>query len=306
MTAAIPGAKPVPFRCSVPDVAPRPRAGRHRDARRARPRAGIGPRRACRTCGLRRCESSDATMSPVVQRISSLSAPAFSSAKSGPGYATLGAGAADAQRRPGRAAARALEVRVAAEGAATLPSDASNSSCARSPRSGPAARRTGVPHAQRGAARSRVPALPARGNRRRARGIAGALRAGRHGTAELIALAAPSRGTRTTWPRRSQAASRSRSTGSHRRAARIEPPAGLAFVLVAPATSSTDGVAQAAAPEVPRADAVYSLHRAALLAHALATGELDAPPASGSPAPARPPHRSSASCRTVAALGAYG
>ena len=60
---------------------------------------------------------------------------------------------------------------------------------------------------------------------------------------------------------------------------RIEPPQGLAFVLVVPdhALGTTES-RKLLRPEVPRADAVYSLQRTALLVHALVTGDLGALP----------------------------
>ena len=72
---------------------------------------------------------------------------------------------------------------------------------------------------------------------------------------------------------------------------RIEPPAGLAFVLVVPdhALGTTESRKSLRA-DVPRADAVYSLQRTALLVHALATGDARRAAASarGPAAPARP------------------
>jgi homoserine kinase len=59
-------------------------------------------------------------------------------------------------------------------------------------------------------------------------------------------------------------------------ARRIEPPAGLGFVLVVPVdTLCTQESRKALRPEIPRADAVYSLQRSALLVDLLATGALD-------------------------------
>ena len=60
---------------------------------------------------------------------------------------------------------------------------------------------------------------------------------------------------------------------------RIEPPAGLAFVLVVPDHElNTTESRKRLRPDVPRADAVYSLQRAALLVLALASGDLESLP----------------------------
>jgi homoserine kinase len=59
-------------------------------------------------------------------------------------------------------------------------------------------------------------------------------------------------------------------------ARRIAPPAGLGFVLVVPTdTLCTQESRKALRTEIPRADAVYSLQRSALLVDLLATGALD-------------------------------
>jgi homoserine kinase len=59
-------------------------------------------------------------------------------------------------------------------------------------------------------------------------------------------------------------------------ARRIAPPAGLGFVLVVPTdTLCTQESRKALRPEIPRADAVYSLQRSALLVDLLATGALE-------------------------------
>jgi homoserine kinase len=58
-------------------------------------------------------------------------------------------------------------------------------------------------------------------------------------------------------------------------ARRIAPPPGLAFVLAVPADElATHDSRKALRPEVPRADAIYSLQRSALLVDLLATAEL--------------------------------
>jgi homoserine kinase len=59
-------------------------------------------------------------------------------------------------------------------------------------------------------------------------------------------------------------------------ARRIAPPAGLGFVLVVPTdTLCTQESRKALRTEIPRADAVYSLQRSALLVDLLATGALE-------------------------------
>jgi homoserine kinase len=59
-------------------------------------------------------------------------------------------------------------------------------------------------------------------------------------------------------------------------ARRIAPPPGLEFVLVVPTdTLCTQESRKALRPEIPRADAVYSLQRSALLVDLLATGALE-------------------------------
>ena len=94
-----------------------------------------------------------------------------------------------------------------------------------------------------------------------------------HGTDELIALAAPLEGH----PDNVAAAIAGGFTlaldGERPLLRRIEPPAGLAFVLVVPdhALGTTES-RKSLRPDVPRADAVYSLQRTALLVLALASG----------------------------------
>ena len=100
-----------------------------------------------------------------------------------------------------------------------------------------------------------------------------------HGSDELIALAAPIEGH----PDNVAAAIAGGFTlaldGERPLVRRIEPPAGLAFVLVVPDHElGTTESRKLLRPDVPRADAVYSLQRTALLVHALATGDLDALP----------------------------
>jgi homoserine kinase len=63
-------------------------------------------------------------------------------------------------------------------------------------------------------------------------------------------------------------------------ARRIEPPSGLAFLLVVPPDGVDTTAARAVLPDpVARADAVHALQHSALLVHALHTGDLDALPA---------------------------
>jgi homoserine kinase len=100
-----------------------------------------------------------------------------------------------------------------------------------------------------------------------------------HGTDELIALAAPIEGH----PDNVAAAIAGGFTlalgGERPLVRRIEPPAGLAFVLAVPDHGlGTTESRKRLRPDVPRADAVYSLQRTALLVHALATGDLGALP----------------------------
>ncbi|HEY1479330.1 MAG TPA: hypothetical protein VGF46_04840, partial [Gaiellales bacterium] len=59
-------------------------------------------------------------------------------------------------------------------------------------------------------------------------------------------------------------------------ARRIAPPAGLGFVLVVPVEElATHESRKALRSEIPRADAVYSLQRTALLVDLLATGAIE-------------------------------
>ena len=100
-----------------------------------------------------------------------------------------------------------------------------------------------------------------------------------HGAHELIALAAPLEGH----PDNVAAAIAGGFTlaldGQWPLVRRIEPPAGLAFVLAVPDHEiSTTESRKLLRPDVPRADAVYSLQRAALLVLALASGDLEALP----------------------------
>jgi homoserine kinase len=100
-----------------------------------------------------------------------------------------------------------------------------------------------------------------------------------HGSDELIALAAPLEGH----PDNVAAAIAGGFTlaldGEQPLLRRIEPPAGLAFVLVVPDHElCTTESRKHLRPDVPRADAVFSLQRTALLVLALASGDLEALP----------------------------
>jgi homoserine kinase len=211
-----------------------------------------------------------------VERIR-VSAPA-SSANLGPGYDCLGVAlplrnAVEVERRPG-----ALEVTVLGEGEGVLPCDATNlvvrsfAAVWDGPLDGLAFRM-----------RNEVPLQSGMGSSSAAivTGLAAGLAlAGRpHGSDELIALAAPIEGH----PDNVAAAIAGGFTlalgGAEPLLRRIEPPAGLAFVLVVPDHElGTEESRKSLRPDVPRADAVYSLQRASLLVLALASGDLDALP----------------------------
>ncbi len=207
----------------------------------------------------------------------SVSVPA-SSANLGPGYDCLGVAlpmrnAVDVVRRPGP-----LEVSVTGAGAGTLPADESNL-VVRSFREvwdGPL---DGLAFHMR----NEVPLQSGTGSSSAAivAGLAAALALqGRpHGTRELIALAAPIEGH----PDNVAAAIAGGFTlaldGQWPLVRRIEPPAGLAFVLAVPDHElNTTESRKLLRPDVPRADAVYSLQRAALLVLALASGDLESLP----------------------------
>lgn len=211
-----------------------------------------------------------------MQRIT-VSAPA-SSANLGPGYDCLGVALplrnhVEVERRPGP-----LEVTVTGEGADVLPCDASNL-VVRSFAEVWDGELDGLAFHMR----NEVPLESGTGSSSAAivAGLAAAfaLQDRPHGSNELIALAAPIEGH----PDNVAAAIAGGFTlaldGESPLLRRIEPPAGLAFVLVVPdhALGTTESRKSLRA-EVPRADAVYSLQRTALLVHALASGELDALP----------------------------
>jgi homoserine kinase len=213
-----------------------------------------------------------------VKRIS-VSVPA-SSANLGPGYDCLGVAlplrnVLEIERRPGP-----LEVSVSGEGAGALPADATNlvvrsfaevwdgpldSLAFRMHNAVPLGAGTGSSSAAIVAGLAAALALQGRP----------------HGDDELIALAAPLEGH----PDNVAAAIAGGFTlaldGRRPLLRRIEPPRGLAFVLVLPDHElCTAESRKHLRPDVPRADAVYSLQRTALLVLALAQGDLDAlPPA---------------------------
>jgi homoserine kinase len=212
----------------------------------------------------------------VVESVT-VSAPA-SSANLGPGYDCLGVAlplrnVVEVERRPGP-----LEVSVSGEGAGILPCDASNL-VVRSFAEVWAGPLDGLAFQMR----NEVPLEAGTGSSSAAivAGLAAslALQDRPHGSDELLALAAPIEGH----PDNVAAAIAGGFTlaldGERPLLRRIEPPAGLAFVLVVPnhALGTTES-RKSLRPDVPRADAVYSLQRTALLVHALATGELDALP----------------------------
>ena len=202
-----------------------------------------------------------------------VSVPA-SSANLGPGYDCLGVAlplrnVVEVERRPGP-----LAVTIDGEGARTLPRDASNLVVRSFAEvwDGPL---DGLAFHMRNAA----PLASGTGSSSAAivAGLAAALAlAGRpHGSDELLALAAPLEGH----PDNVAAAIAGGFTvaldGAPPLVRRIEPPDGLAFVLVVPGHSlGTAESRTSLRAEVPRADAVYSLQRTALLVHALTTGDL--------------------------------
>jgi homoserine kinase len=211
-----------------------------------------------------------------VERIT-VSVPA-SSANLGPGYDCLGVALPprnilEVERRAGP-----LSVSVSGEGSDVLPCDASNLVVRSFAEvwDGPL---DGLAFSMR----NEVPLESGTGSSSAAivAGLAAslALQGRRHGTAELLALSAPIEGH----PDNVAAAIAGGFTlaidGEQPLLRRIEPPAGLAFVLAVPdhALGTTES-RKSLRPDVPRADAVFSLQRTALLVHALATGDLGALP----------------------------
>ena len=206
-----------------------------------------------------------------------MSVPA-SSANLGPGYDCLGVAlplrnVVAVERRPGH-----LEVTVGGEGAGILPSDASNL-VVRSFAEVWDGSLDGLAFRMR----NEVPLQSGTGSSSAAivAGLAAglALQGRPHGSDELIALAAPIEGH----PDNVAAAIAGGFTvavdGESPLLRRIEPPPGLAFVLVVPDHElGTAESRKSLRPDVPRADAVYSLQRASLLVLALASGDLDALP----------------------------
>src|SRR3954469_22299252 len=207
----------------------------------------------------------------------SVSVPA-SSANLGPGYDCLGVALPlrnelEVERRPGP-----LEVSVSGEGAGILPTDATNlvvRSFAQvwdAPLEGVAFRMRNTVPLQSGTGSSSAAIVA---------GLAAglALQGLPHGDDDLMALAAPLEGH----PDNVAAAIAGGFTlaldGERPLLRRIEPPPGLAFVLVVPNHElCTTESRKHLRTEVPRADAVYSLQRTALLVLALASGDLEALP----------------------------
>ena len=206
-----------------------------------------------------------------------VSAPA-SSANLGPGYDCLGVAlplrnVVEVEQRPGP-----LEVVVTGEGAETLPCDATNlvvrsfAEAWDGPLDGLAFRMRNEVPLQSGTGSSSAAIVA---------GLAAglALRGLPYGTDDLIALAAPIEGH----PDNVAAAIAGGFTvaldGGAPLVRRIEPPAGLGFVLVVPDHAlGTEESRKSLRADVPRADAVYSLQRTALLVYALAQGDLEALP----------------------------
>jgi homoserine kinase len=211
-----------------------------------------------------------------VERIS-VSVPA-SSANLGPGYDCLGVAlplrnTLEVQRRAGP-----LEVSVTGAGAEMLPADETNlvvrsfAEVWDGPLDGLAFTMQNAVPLQAGTGSSSAAIVA---------GLAAALALqGRpHGEQDLLALAAPLEGH----PDNVAAAIAGGFTiavdGERPLLRRIDPPAGLAFVLVLPDHElCTAESRKHLRPDVPRADAVYSLQRAALLVLALVNGDLDALP----------------------------
>lgn len=212
----------------------------------------------------------------MVERIT-VSVPA-SSANLGPGYDCLGVALTlrnrvEVERRPGP-----LSVSVSGEGARTLPCDASNlvvrsfAEVWDGELDGLAFRMHNEVPLQAGTGSSSAAIVA---------GLAASLALQRraYDSAALMALAAPLEGH----PDNVAAAIAGGFTvaldGDAPLLRRIEPPAGLEFVLVVPAHAlGTTESRKSLRADVPRADAVYSLQRTALLVHALTTGELDTLP----------------------------
>lgn len=206
-----------------------------------------------------------------------MSVPA-SSANLGPGYDCLGVAlplrnVLEVERRPGP-----LEVSVSGAGAETLPSDATNL-VVRSFAQVWDGSLDGLAFRMRNA----VPLQAGTGSSSAAivAGLAAALalQDRPHGEQELIALAAPLEGH----PDNVAAAIAGGFTlaldGERALLRRIDPPEGLSFVLVLPDHElCTTESRKHLRPDVPRADAVYSLQRTALLVLALVEGDLDALP----------------------------
>jgi homoserine kinase len=205
-----------------------------------------------------------------------LSAPA-SSANLGPGYDCLAVALPlrtriDVARHDGP-----LAVDVTGEGADELPADASNlvvrAFAARwaAPLDGLAFRiANGVP--LRAGAGSSAAAI--------ALGL-GAAQVMREGHLDAPALVAPAAALEGHADNVAAALLGGFTVAAGEGARRIEPPSGLAFLLVVPADGVDTTAARAILPDpVARADAVHALQHTALLVDALHTGELEAVAAS--------------------------
>ena len=183
--------------------------------------------------------------------------------------------AVEVERRPGP-----LEVSVSGEGAEVLPCDAIEPRRALVRRGlGRPARRPRVPHAQRGAAASRAPARPApRSSRASPPSLA--LQDRPHGSGRADRAGGADRGPPRQRRRRDRRRLHARARRRARRccAASSRRPASRSCSSCPITRSAPRSRASRCGAEVPRADAVYSLQRTALLVHALATGDLDALP----------------------------
>jgi len=208
-----------------------------------------------------------------VERVS-VSVPA-SSANLGPGYDCLGVALPlRSELEVVRDGSRALTVAVEGEGAASLPLDATNLVVRSFARAW-----DGSLDGLAFRLRNRVPMRSGTGSSSAAivAGLAAALALGGrpYDADTLLPLAVELEGH----PDNVSAAicgGFTLSVTEPARACRIEPPAGLSFVLAMPThTLCTTESRKALRPHLPRADAVFSLQRTALLVHALGTGRLD-------------------------------
>jgi homoserine kinase len=211
-----------------------------------------------------------------VERVS-VSVPA-SSANLGPGYDCLGVAlplrnTVDVERRAGP-----LEVTVTGAGAETLPADATNlvvrsfAKVWEGPLDGLAFHMQNEVPLQAGTGSSSAAIVA---------GLAAALalQGLPHAEAELIGLAAPLEGHPDNVAAAIAGGFTLAMDGARPMLRRIDPPSGLAFVLALPDHElCTTESRKRLRPEVPRADAVFSLQRTALLVLALLRGDLEALP----------------------------